>query len=154
ANRLGIYSDVFKKTDIHIHVPEGAVPKDGPSAGVTLVTSIVSAFTGIPVRKVVSMTGEVTLRGKVLQIGGLKEKLLAAKRGGIQESLIPWDNQNDLVEVPAEVKKGLKIVPTKSVFDNIQLALERVPVPVVDPETPDSKHEVDPKIIQPGTEGT
>jgi ATP-dependent Lon protease len=151
ANKLGIYSDVFKKTDIHIHIPEGAVPKDGPSAGVTLVTSIVSAFTGIPVRKTVAMTGEVTLRGKVLQIGGLKEKLLAAKRGGIEEALIPWDNQNDLVEVPAEIKKGLKITPTKSVLDNIQIALERLPTPVVDPEPADGKPEVDPKIIQPGS---
>jgi ATP-dependent Lon protease len=139
ANKLGIYSDTFRKTDIHIHVPEGAVPKDGPSAGVTIVTSIVSAFTGIPVRKVVSMTGEVTLRGKVLQIGGLKEKMLAAKRGGIQEVIIPWDNQNDLVEVPVEIKKGLKVTATKTVWDNLQIALERMPAPVADPETPDSK---------------
>ena len=150
ANQLGIYSEAFKKYDVHIHFPEGATPKDGPSAGVTLTTSIVSAFTGIPVRKQVSMTGEVTLRGKVLQIGGLKEKLLAAKRGGISEALIPWENQNDLQEVPAEVKKGVKVTAYKSVLDMLPVALERMPTPVVDPVTPDDrKQELDPGVLPP-----
>merc|ERR1711991_660117 len=103
ANRLGIYSSVFKETDIHVHVPEGAVPKDGPSAGVTITTSLVSAFTGIPVLREVAMTGEVTLRGKILPIGGLKEKLLAAKRGMMKTVLIPAKNEKDLTEVPEEI---------------------------------------------------
>jgi ATP-dependent Lon protease len=147
ANKLGIYSDAFKRNDVHIHFPEGATPKDGPSAGVALTTSILSAFTGIPVRKQVSMTGEVTLRGKVLQIGGLKEKLLAAKRGGILEALIPWENQNDLQEVPAEVKKALKITAYKSVLDMLPIALERMPTPVVDADEPGDKTELDQGVL-------
>ena len=149
ANKLGIYSDAFKRHDVHIHFPEGAVPKDCPSAGVTLTTSIVSAFTGIPVRKQVSMTGEVTLRGKVLQIGGLKEKLLAAKRGGIQEALIPWENQNDLQEVPSEVKKGLKITAHRSVLDMLAIALERVPTPVTDDEEREDKTDLGEGVLPP-----
>jgi ATP-dependent Lon protease len=150
SNRLGILSDAFKKKDIHIHFPEGAVPKDGPSAGVTLSTAIVSAFTGIPVRKRVAMTGEVTLRGKVLQIGGLKEKLLAARRGGAEEALIPWENQSDLAEIPKEVRKALKITPFKSVFQYLEAALEHMPVPVVDPDRGgDMPEGMEEKIIQP-----
>ncbi len=150
ANRLGIYSEAFRKHDIHIHFPEGATPKDGPSAGVTLCTAIISAFTGIPVRKEVAMTGEVTLRGKVLQIGGLKEKLLAAKRGGALEALIPWNNQNDLPEVPREIKKGLKISPLKNVLRYLEIALERLPEPVEETEGGDHESRgIDEKLIQP-----
>ena len=150
ANRLGIYSETFSKHDIHIHFPEGATPKDGPSAGVTLCTAIISAFTGIPVRKEVAMTGEVTLRGKVLQIGGLKEKLLAAKRGGALEALIPWNNQNDLPEVPREIKKGLKISPLKNVLQYLEIALEHLPEPVEEPEGGDRESRgIDEKLIQP-----
>ncbi|MBI3994230.1 MAG: endopeptidase La, partial [Candidatus Lambdaproteobacteria bacterium] len=152
ASKLGIQSGLFAKTDIHIHFPEGAIPKDGPSAGVTLTTAIVSAFTRIPVRKTISMTGEITLRGKVLQIGGLKEKLLAARRGGVQEALVPWDNQKDLAEVPGEIKRALKITPLKYVMDYIQLALERVPEPIADPDGPDTPAaELEKGVIQPGS---
>ena len=150
ANSLGIYSEAFRKNDIHIHFPEGSIPKDGPSAGVAIITSLVSAFTGIPVRKQVAMTGEVTLRGKVLQIGGLKEKLLAAKRGLIQEALIPFENQNDLTEIPGEIKKGLKVQPFKHVGEMLAIALERVPEPVVDPEGGElEKTDLPEEIIQP-----
>jgi len=134
GNHLGIYSEAFRKYDVHVHFPEGATPKDGPSAGVAITTSLVSAFTKIPVRKQVAMTGEVTLHGKVLQIGGLKEKLLAAKRGNILEALIPIENQNDLSELPNEIKKGLTITPMRHVQDMLQVALEKMPDPVVDPE--------------------
>ncbi|MCZ6749284.1 MAG: endopeptidase La [SAR324 cluster bacterium] len=150
ANRLGIYSDVFKKTDIHIHVPEGATPKDGPSAGVTIVASLVSALTQIPSHKRVAMTGEVTLRGKALAIGGLKEKLLAAKRGGVERVLIPHANENDLIEIPVEIKKGLEITPLKTVTDMLEIALERMPEPVVDPAgSGDPGSELGEEIIQP-----
>jgi ATP-dependent Lon protease len=151
ASRLGIFSEAFKRNDVHVHFPEGAVPKDGPSAGVTLVTAIVSAFTGIPVRKEVAMTGEVTLRGKALQIGGLKEKLLAAKRGGALEALIPWNNQNDLSEVPKEIRKGLKITPLKNAFLYLEVALERMPEPVEEPDSGDKPRGME-EIIQPATE--
>ncbi len=137
ANMLGIYSSVFQDTDIHIHVPEGAVPKDGPSAGITMTTSLISAFTGIPVRKEVAMTGEITLRGRILPIGGLKEKLLAAKRGGVQTVLIPEKNEKDLVEIPAEIKKELTIVPITFAEDALEVALERIPVAVEDPPSED-----------------
>ncbi len=130
ANQLGIFSSVFEKTDIHIHVPSGAVPKDGPSAGVTIATSIVSAFTSIPVRKEVAMTGETTLRGKVLAIGGLKEKLLAAKRGLISTVIIPHKNKKDLSEIPEEIQSGLEIILEKV----LEIALERMPIAVIDPE--------------------
>ena len=134
ANQLGIFSSVFEKTDIHIHVPSGAVPKDGPSAGVTIATSIVSAFTSIPVRKEVAMTGETTLRGKVLAIGGLKEKLLAAKRGLISTVIIPHKNKKDLSEIPEEIQSGLEIIPVKTVEKVLEIALERMPIAVIDPE--------------------
>ncbi len=140
ANRLGIYSSVFKETDIHVHVPEGAVPKDGPSAGVTITTSLVSAFTGIPVLREVAMTGEVTLRGKVLPIGGLKEKLLAAKRGMMKTVLIPAKNEKDLTEVPEEIKTELQILSVENMDTVLERALECVPISVSDPED-DNKDE-------------
>src|SRR6185312_4877573 len=119
----GIKPTLFEKKDIHVHVPEGATPKDGPSAGVAMVTSIVSVLTGIPVKRELAMTGEITLRGRVLPIGGLKEKLLAALRAGIKTVLIPGENEKDLAEIPDNVKKGLTIIPVKSVDDVLRLAL-------------------------------
>ena len=127
---FGVSSKFFDKRDIHVHVPEGATPKDGPSAGVAMCTSIVSALTGIPVRRDVAMTGEITLRGRVLPIGGLKEKLLAAHRGGITTVLIPRDNEKDLVDIPDNVKKGLKIIPVGTVDEVLSEALSREPVPI------------------------
>ena len=108
---FGVEPPMFDRRDIHVHVPEGATPKDGPSAGIAMATAIVSVITGIPVRRDIAMTGEVTLRGRVLPIGGLKEKLLAALRGGIKKVLIPEENAKDLVDIPASVKNGLEIVP-------------------------------------------
>ncbi|KRW95386.1 endopeptidase La [Paracoccus sp. MKU1] len=127
---IGIKPPKFETVDIHVHVPEGATPKDGPSAGIAMVTSIVSVLTQIPVRKDVAMTGEVTLRGNVLAIGGLKEKLLAALRGGIKTVLIPADNEKDLAEIPANVKEGLKIIPVSHVREVLQHALVRLPEPI------------------------
>ena len=127
---LGIKPTVFEKRDIHVHVPEGATPKDGPSAGIAMCTAIVSALTGIPVRKEVAMTGEVTLRGRVLPIGGLKEKLLAALRGGLKTVLIPKENEKDLAEIPDNVKKNLEIVPVATVDEVLSRALTRLPVPI------------------------
>jgi len=123
APAYGIKPSLFARKDIHIHLPEGAVPKDGPSAGIGMVTSIVSTLTGIAIRKEVAMTGEVTLRGRVLAIGGLKEKLLAALRGGITTVLIPAENEKDLAEIPQNIKDGLKIVPVKHVDEVLALAL-------------------------------
>ena len=123
APGFGIKPSLFHRKDIHIHLPEGAVPKDGPSAGIGLVTAIVSTLTGIPVRREVAMTGEVTLRGRVLPIGGLKEKLLAALRGGIATVLIPQENEKDLAEIPANIREGLEIVPVKHVDQVLELAL-------------------------------
>ncbi|MEM8774854.1 MAG: endopeptidase La [Pseudomonadota bacterium] len=128
--RLGIKPPKFEKWDIHVHVPEGATPKDGPSAGLAMVTSIVSVLTGIPVRKDIAMTGEVTLRGNALPIGGLKEKLLAALRGGIKTVLIPQENEKDLAEIPDNVKDGLDIIPVEHVNDVLRLALVSEPEPV------------------------
>ena len=119
----GIKPSLIARKDIHIHLPEGAVPKDGPSAGVGMVTSIVSTLTGIAVRKDLAMTGEVTLRGRVLAIGGLKEKLLAALRGGITTVLIPEENRKDLVEIPANVLAGLEIIPVSHVDEVLERAL-------------------------------
>ncbi|MDE0057676.1 MAG: AAA family ATPase, partial [Defluviicoccus sp.] len=136
---FGIEPTSFEKRDIHVHVPEGATPKDGPSAGVAMCTSIVSALTGIPVRRDVAMTGEVTLRGRVLPIGGLKEKLLAALRGGLDTVLIPRENEKDLAEIPDNVKRNLKIVPVTAVDEVIAEALVRQPVPIEwDPEAPEA----------------
>ena len=126
----GIKPSLIQKKDIHIHLPEGAVPKDGPSAGVGMVTSIVSTLTGIAVRKDVAMTGEVTLRGRVLAIGGLKEKLLAALRGGIKTVLIPEENRKDLVEIPANIREGLEIIPVSHVDEVLERALVTMPEPI------------------------
>lgn len=134
AKTLGIRTDFYEKNDIHIHLPEGATPKDGPSAGIGLVTAITSALANIPVRADVAMTGEITLRGEVLPIGGLKEKLLAAQRGGIKHVLIPKGNEKDLAEIPANVKQKLKIHPVKWIEEVFALALERSPVPLTDAE--------------------
>ncbi|MFM2008735.1 MAG: ATP-dependent protease La [Pseudomonadota bacterium] len=134
AQSLGIKSDVFEKSDIHIHVPEGATPKDGPSAGIGMTTALVSVFTGIPVRADVAMTGEITLRGEVLPIGGLKEKLLAAHRGGIKTVLIPEQNVKDLADIPDNVKNRLEIVPVRWIDKVLEIALERKPVPLSDEE--------------------
>ncbi len=134
ARGLGIKDEVFEKKDIHIHVPDGATPKDGPSAGAAMTTAIVSALTGIPVRADVAMTGEITLRGEVTAIGGLKEKLLAALRGGIKTVLIPEENAKDLQEIPENVKSGLEIVPVKWIDKVLELALERRPTPLLDDE--------------------
>jgi ATP-dependent Lon protease len=130
AVKLGVKPTAFETTDIHVHVPEGATPKDGPSAGVAMVTSIVSVLTRIPVRRDVAMTGEVTLRGNVLPIGGLKEKLLAALRGGITTVLIPADNVKDLREIPDTVKNGLDLIPVSNVMDVLKVALTRMPEPI------------------------
>ena len=131
---LGIKDDLFEKRDIHIHVPDGATPKDGPSAGAAMTTAFISALTGIPVRGDVAMTGEITLRGEVTAIGGLKEKLLAALRGGIKTVLIPEENTKDLQEIPDNVKNGLEIIPVKWIDQVLKVALERMPVPLTDEE--------------------
>jgi len=131
---LGIKDELFEKRDIHIHVPDGATPKDGPSAGAAMTTAFISALTGIPVRGDVAMTGEITLRGEVTAIGGLKEKLLAALRGGIKTVLIPEENAKDLQEIPDNVKNGLEIIPVKWIDQVLKVALERMPVPLTDEE--------------------
>jgi ATP-dependent Lon protease len=127
AVAFGIEPPLFDKRDIHVHVPEGATPKDGPSAGVAMVTAIVSVMTGIPVRRDVAMTGEITLRGRVLPIGGLKEKLLAAARGGMKTVLIPEENAKDLVDISENIKKHLDIVPVSRMDEVIARALVRKP---------------------------
>jgi ATP-dependent Lon protease len=132
AKKLGIKDDFYQKRDIHIHLPEGATPKDGPSAGIALSTAMVSILTGIPVRADVAMTGEITLRGEVLPIGGLKEKLLAAHRGGIKTVLIPEENVKDLTEIPDNIKNKLDIHPVKWFDQVLELALERLPEPLPD----------------------
>ena len=137
ADRLGIKPEAFQKNDVHVHLPEGATPKDGPSAGAGMCTALVSALTGIPVRADVAMTGEITLRGEVLVIGGLKEKLLAAHRGGIKTVLIPEENVKDLVEIPDNIKNQLEIIPVKWIDKVLEIALERPTVPLVaTPEVP------------------
>ncbi|AHB05732.2 MULTISPECIES: endopeptidase La [Pandoraea] len=134
ARRLGVTDEQFEKRDIHIHVPEGATPKDGPSAGIAMTTALVSVLTGIPVRADVAMTGEITLRGEVLPIGGLKEKLLAAHRGGIKLVLIPEENVKDLAEIPDTVKNALEIVPVRWIDKVLELALEHAPEPLPEDE--------------------
>jgi ATP-dependent Lon protease len=143
AVEFGIKPTLFNKRDIHVHVPEGATPKDGPSAGVAMVTTIVSVLTGIPVRRDVAMTGEVTLRGRVLPIGGLKEKLLAALRAGIKTVVIPQENEKDLADIPDNVKKGLQIIPVDNVEQVLKTALTRQVTPIewiepaeIEPATP------------------
>jgi len=134
SRKLGVKEDFYQKNDIHIHLPEGATPKDGPSAGIGIVTAMVSVLTGIPVRADVAMTGEITLRGEVLQIGGLKEKLLAAHRGGIKTVLIPDENVKDLVDIPDNVKNKLEIMPVKWIDKVLEIALERQPDPLPEPD--------------------
>jgi len=134
ARRLGIKDEMFEKRDVHIHVPDGATPKDGPSAGAAMTTAFVSALTGIPVRANVAMTGEITLRGEVTAIGGLKEKLLAAHRGGITTVIIPEENVKDLQDIPENVKNHLEIVPVKWIDRVLEVALERVPQALPDDE--------------------
>ena len=148
---LGIDNELFQNNDIHIHVPEGATPKDGPSAGVGMCTAIISALTKIPVRACVAMTGEITLRGEVLPIGGLKEKLLAAHRGGITTVLIPAENEKDLAEIPENIKKNLDIIPVHWIDEVLQVALQYMPVPVEKVAIKESvKNETDPvKVIKP-----
>jgi ATP-dependent Lon protease len=136
---FGITPPMFMENDIHVHVPEGATPKDGPSAGVAMTTSIVSVLTGIPVKRTVAMTGEIRLSGQVLPIGGLKEKMMAALRSGIKTVLIPIDNVKDLVEIPDNIKNNLEIIPVSSVDEVLKNALVRVPQPVTwDPKTKES----------------
>ena len=130
APALGIEPPRFEKWDFHVHVPDGATPKDGPSAGLAMVTAIVSVLTQIPVRKDIAMTGEVTLRGNASAIGGLKEKLLAALRGGITTVLIPEENEKDLAEIPDNVKEGLEIIPVSHVRDVLAHALTKAPEPI------------------------
>ena len=143
---FGIIPPLFEKKDFHIHVPEGATPKDGPSAGIAIVTSIISSITGIPVNKDVAMTGEVTLRGNVLQIGGLKEKLLAAHRAGIKKALIPMDNKKDLVEIPEVIKKSIEIVCVNTVDEVLKQALTKELKPIkwaeIDPSSNKQKTEI------------
>jgi ATP-dependent Lon protease len=127
SRELGIKEELFEKKDIHIHFPEGATPKDGPSAGIAITTALVSILTGIPVRADVAMTGEITLRGEVLPIGGLKEKLLAAHRGGIKVVLIPEENVKDLTEIPDNVKNSIEIIPVRWIDKVLEKALERKP---------------------------
>jgi ATP-dependent Lon protease len=130
ADILGLSNSVFQDNDIHVHVPEGATPKDGPSAGIGMCTAIISALTKIPVRANVAMTGEITLRGEVLPIGGLKEKLLAAHRGGITTVLIPADNAKDLVEIPENIKHNLDIRPVHWIDEVLEVALQYMPIPI------------------------
>ena len=133
SKRLGITDEAFEKKDIHIHFPDGATPKDGPSAGIAITTALVSVFTGIPIRSDVAMTGEITLRGEVLPIGGLKEKLLAAHRGGIKLALIPEENVKDLIDIPDNVKNAIEIIPVRWIDKVLELALERMPEALPDP---------------------
>lgn len=142
ARRLGFADSVFEKRDIHVHVPEGATPKDGPSAGIAIATAIVSALSRIPVRAEVAMTGEITLRGEVLPIGGLKEKLLAAHRGGIKTVLIPEENVKDLADIPDNVKNHLEIIPVRWIDRVLELALERTPDALPDEDPAKPKEEV------------
>jgi ATP-dependent Lon protease len=134
AHTLGIQRDFYRNLDIHVHVPEGAIPKDGPSAGITIATAIASALSGIPVRRDIAMTGEITLRGKVLPIGGLKEKLLAALRVGIKEAILPRDNEKDLAEIPENIRGEMKLNFVENMDEVLRLALERPPKSIAAPE--------------------
>jgi len=152
ARRLGVRPDFHEKRDIHIHVPEGATPKDGPSAGIAMTTALVSVLTDIPVRADVAMTGEITLRGEVLGIGGLKEKLLAAHRGGIKTVLIPEENVKDLADIPDNVKNRLEIVPVKWIDRVLELALERMPEPLPEEELAAAATTAKPDVAPPASE--
>jgi ATP-dependent Lon protease len=136
ANAFGIDEDFYRKTDIHIHVPEGAVPKDGPSAGITIATALASALTQIPIRHDVAMTGEITLLGKVLPIGGLKEKLLAAKRAGMTDVILPEENRKDLDEIKEEIPDGIKFHLVKEIDEVLDIGLVRKPGAKKKEETP------------------
>jgi ATP-dependent Lon protease len=142
STHFGIKPTLFEKTDVHVHVPEGATPKDGPSAGVAMATAMVSVLTGVPVRKDIAMTGEITLRGRVLPIGGLKEKLLAALRSGVKTVLIPSENEKDLADVPDNVKGALTIIPVSTVDEVLSHAL-------AGPLTPIDWHEEDEPVTAP-----
>ena len=146
---LGLKSNFHESVDLHIHVPEGATPKDGPSAGIGMCTALVSVLTGIPVRADVAMTGEITLRGQVLRIGGLKEKLLAAHRGNIKTVIIPADNERDLKEIPDNIKAELSIHPVKWIDEVLEIALERMPTPIPPQEgvLPEHSQEGDKKAV-------
>jgi ATP-dependent Lon protease len=146
AQGLGLESEFYQKLDVHLHIPEGATPKDGPSAGIGMCTALVSALTRIPVRSDVAMTGEITLRGEVLPIGGLKEKLLAAHRGGIKTVLIPDENQKDLVEIPDNIKGNLEIKPVKWIDEVLAVALTEQPMPRQLAEVPAAP------VVAPGAE--
>ena len=137
ASVLGIDPEVFDRLDIHLHLPEGAIPKDGPSAGITMATAIISAFTGRPIFKDVAMTGEITLRGRVLPIGGLREKVLAAHRAGIKTVIIPERNTKDLVDVPKQVQKDLKILPVNHMDQVLEIALSKKAI--IEPPKPRQK---------------
>ena len=153
APAYGIKPSIFNRKDLHIHLPEGAVPKDGPSAGVGMVTAMVSTLTGIAVRADIAMTGEVTLRGRVLAIGGLKEKLLAAMRGGIKTVLIPEENRKDLAEIPANIQAALEIIPVSHVDEVLALALTQKLEPVEWTEADElASHATAP--VLPGTAGS
>jgi len=130
ATKFGIEPPLFERTDVHIHVPDGATPKDGPSAGAAMATAIVSVLTGIPIKKDIAMTGEVTLRGRVTAIGGLKEKLLAALRSGVKTVLIPQENEKDLADIPDNVKSEMKIIPISTMDEVLAHALTRAPVAI------------------------
>ncbi|MEI6319093.1 MAG: endopeptidase La, partial [Pseudomonadota bacterium] len=150
ARKLGLTDDFYQKNDIHIHLPEGATPKDGPSAGVGICTAMVSVLSGVPVRADVAMTGEITLRGEVLPIGGLKEKLLAALRGGIKIVLIPTENVKDLADIPDTIKSKLEIRPVKWIDEVLELALERVPEPLPEPLPEPAVDPAAPAVALPG----
>jgi ATP-dependent Lon protease len=146
SRKLGIKDESFEKSDIHVHFPEGATPKDGPSAGAAITTSLVSSLTGIPVRADVAMTGEITLRGEILAIGGLKEKLLAAVRGGIKTVMIPEENVKDLQEIADNIKNKLEIVPVKWIDKVLEVALERQPSPLTEVDVAAALPEVKPEV--------
>jgi ATP-dependent Lon protease len=150
AALLGIDPDFHQKLDVHIHVPEGATPKDGPSAGIGMCTALVSALTKIPVRADVAMTGEITLRGEVLPIGGLKEKLLAAHRGGLTTIVIPQENEKDLAEIPKNIKTALDIKPVRWIDDVLKIALQHMPEPKPEaPASPDVANKGEPDAVRP-----
>jgi len=153
APAYGVKPSIFARKDIHVHLPEGAVPKDGPSAGVGMVTAMISTLTGIPVRADVAMTGEITLRGEVTGIGGLKEKLLAAHRGGIKTVMIPEENVKDLQDIPENVKNRLEIIPVRWIDRVLEVALEALPQPLPDEETPKVETKPEAATVAPATPG-